>query len=332
MSVNVLSRTGAVEKGQWCDLVTSAIDYIFPLNNVRANILVRVTAYSKSGLVTPTVNVTLLNASNVVVKTFTTVDTDRGSTTNYSEIITDVPVTATQIRLNAGTPSYVYAELIDLSPYPPLTAVAYTTSQNIIVAETSSFALIGGGGVGRGWQSSSGPGGGGGSGRLVYGTVNAGTWPLVIGAGGIQSGNSNPSGGASTFAGSTANGGDAAPGGGGGAGGSGGGWSTQTNGVAGGAGGFNGNSGPGGGGAGSGVTANWFGVANSGGVPAGTSGAGGGGIYAGGAGGGGNFSDGLNANGFGGGGGGGGYQGGTGTTSRKGGNGGNGVLYILTQS
>ena len=331
MSVNVLSRTGAVEKGQWCDLVTSAIDYIFPLNNVRANVLIRVTAYSKSGLVTPTVGVVLLDATNTVVKTTSTVDTDRGSATNYSEIITDVPVTATQIRLNANTPSYVYAELIDLSPYPPLTAVTYTTSQTVIVGQTSSFAIIGGGGVGRGWQSSSGPGGGGGSGRLAYGTVNAGSWPLVIGAGGIQSGNSNPGGGATTFAGSTANGGDAA-GGGGGAGGSGGGWSTQTANAVGGAGGFNGNSGPSGGGTGSGVVANWFGVANSGGVPSNSPGAGGGGIYAGGAGGGGSFADGQNANGFGGGGGGGGYQGGTGTTSRKGGNGGNGVLYVLTQS
>jgi hypothetical protein len=300
MSVNVFSRSGVVEKGEWYDIASTALDYIFPLTNVRARLLIKVAVYAKSGLVTPIGNCTILSSNNTVLANFTTVDTDRGSTTNYSEFVTELPNNAARIRISANTPSYAYIEPIDLSPYPPLTPIFYGTTGSITVNTTSTAVLLGGGGGPGGYNIGSGGRFGAGSGFLATGTVNAGTYTLTIGAGGGRSSSGVTAGGSTNFAGITASGGSG----------------NTTGGSAGGnAGSGSGNNGGvnGGGSGGSGVPAQFFtpgAVARGGSRDGNPSVAGeGGGLYGGGGGGAstnGADANGLDANGRGGGGGGGG--------------------------
>lgn len=281
MAISVFSSKSVFDKGEWHDIVSPEISYIFPLVNLPTRAFVNVRAYSKTGNNTIIVNGSFLNDSNVVLSTFQTVDTDTGSSANFSEFLAPVPSGATKISFGAGLPCFVFAQPIQLSPFPPLTPIKYTTSQSISVSNTSNFTVLGGGGGGGNYIA-----GGGGSGYIASGTVNAGTSTLTIGSGGNAGGN----GGASSFAGTNASGGISPAGSqAGGAGGSGGG--AGSNSGNGGTGGFNGNSGTGGNqpnGAGSGVAANMF-TSSVGGQPgttvAGEGGGKGGGVYAGGGGG-----------------------------------------------
>jgi hypothetical protein len=317
MSINVYKRAGIAEKAEWYDLASPDVIYIFPIANLPSRALAEVRIYSKNGTSTLIATGAFLNDSNTVLSSFTTFDTDTGSSSGYSEAIIPVPSGATRIRLGvAGGTAFAYVRPLDLSPFPPLTPIRYITSQSITVNNTSSFALLGGGAGGQGGGNH---GGGGGSGYLLNGNVSPGTYTLTIGA----AGNDRANGGGSSFAGSNASGGaisNSEPRA-GGAGGSGGGGSTFNG--QGGAGGFNGNAGQSGGfagGSGSGVTANLFVPALAGGAggttTSGNSAGMGGGTYAGGGGGGssnlGQVGRSANGSGGGGGGGSGGAAGGSG--------------------
>jgi hypothetical protein len=278
------------------------------------------TFFSSESAQTPITTVTF---SDLALPTPTTVvhtslDYDSGATSNVSELIVAIPSAAKYILFSpqASYTVYVKAEYTKVSYNPGIAPTRYTASQTVVVTRPSFAVLLGGGGSG--WGGSNGFGSGGGSGYITTGSVAAGSYPLVIGAGGPATQNSpNSHGGSTTFAGLTALGGRgpsaAANAGAGGAGGSGGGGGAN-GGPAGGAGGFNGNSGAAsqaGGGAGSGVVAPVFQAATSGGGGGGLGGGAGGGVYAGGGGGGGAGGNnngfvggGGSANGFGGGGGG----------------------------
>jgi hypothetical protein len=211
----------------------------------------------------------------------------------------------------------------------------YTTSQTITFSGPREYILVGGGGGGG--QGFGGGGGGGGSGYIVINSVPAGTYTLVVGAGGAAM----AAGGSSTFNSMTAAGGSQgqtyAQGQLGGAGGSGGGGGSGNN--SNGTGGANGSDGtyPSGnpGAAGSGVAFPYYAEPGNGGGAGGYAGGnggggGGGGIYGGGGGG----NSGAGAGGGGGGGGGltSGNGGGQGNGGSAGGAGGAGGLIILEGS
>jgi len=326
LSIDVFKNSGITDKGEWYDIAAAEITYLFPIANLTNRSIANIRVYRKTGLSTLTLTGNFLNSANSILSTFTTVDTDTGSTANYSEIIAPVPAGATRMRLTASAPAYVFVQPSQLAPFGPLNATIFTTSQSITVDSTVSFALLGGGGSGGSrTDNSSHRGGGGGSGYLTSGTVNAGTYTLTIGTG--APGSTSPTtGGTSSFSTFNALGGSpGAPGsfngagGTGGAGGSGGGQGANIN-VANsaGSGGINGNNGnPGG--AGSGTPAVLF---TSG--PGGSGGTGGG-AYAGGSGATNGGAGGGSANGAGGGGAGSASSG----APAAGGAGGAGALWIL---
>lgn len=184
-------------------------------------------------------------------------------------------------------------------PHIPLTFTKYSTSQSITLTGTRKFLIIGAGGAGGGTNSAGG-GGGGGSGYITTGQVSAGTYSLVVGAGGTPVSNNNgTAGGSTTFHTATAAGGSGgfgrAQGGHGGAGGSGGAGGREgsnSSSIAGGTNGGNGTSSPNSnGGVGSGVVLaspwlppsvaqGFYGGGNSGNKnPGGDIGAGGGGVH-----------------------------------------------------
>jgi hypothetical protein len=341
MAINVYKRQGIQDKGEWYDLASTSISYVFPVLNLVDRALVHVKAYSKTGTNTPIITGSFSNeAGSPVGSPFTTVDTDTGSTANFSELIVAVPAGATRINLQASIACFAFVQPSQLAPFAPLNPTLFTTSQSITVGDTSPFTLIGGGaGGGGGGTSSYWYSGGGGSGYLTFGSVNAGTYTLTIGTGGAGGNVGGGAGGTSSFStfnalggnpGATASGnGTGATGGSGGSGGGGG--ANSNTGVAG-NGGTNGGNGNGGtgssGGAGSGVAALRF-TAGAGGN--GDQGYGnGGGIYAGGGGGSirsGGTTAGQPANGVGGGGGSSRSNSSGGVT--VGGAGGSGALWII---
>ena len=278
-----------------------------------------VRAYKTGQNGTPTAAVNFLNSSNDSVTLGALSDWDTGNSRNYSELICRVTGSFRGFIISLNTESWISVEFNqEYSASTPLVVTSYTTSQEVTIGSTALFALLGGGGGGGNVPASFGSGGGG-SGYLNQGSISAGTYSLVIGAGGPPESN----GGASTFNGLTApggflgadhSGGTSAAGGAGGSGGCGGADYGNPGEQLGGFGGGNGNSYTGPGGTGSGVVpGSWFGAA--------TSGAGyGGGIYGGGGGGGYNVA----------GSGGGGAVAGTANSGKTGGSGGQGGLFILT--
>lgn len=276
MAIDIFKNSGITDKGEWYDIAAPEIFYFFRIGNISARQIAIIRCYVKTGLSTLTITGSFVNDVNDILGTFTTLDNDTGSTVNYSEVITAVPTGTTKVRLSSTSPAFVFIQPIQTSPFAPLTAQVYQTSQSITLANSASVALLGGGGSGGSAVNSSRNPGGGGSGFLTHGTINAGTYTLTVGAGGPVVGgeSAGASGGATTF--STFN---AAGGGGGGfasgaSGGSGGGFQGD--------GGWGGNSGAGG--TGSGVTPNLFTVTSANRGIAGPV-AGAGGLYGGGAGG-----------------------------------------------
>lgn len=257
---------------------------------------------------------------------FGTQDTDSGNTYGvYSEMILNVTnQVGWQVQSNVADTIMVIQKLSFTEAADFFSVVqTVTTSGTISLAQSASCILLGGGGGGAGGVSYPTGGGGGGAGYQANFSLAAGTYTLVLGAGGA----SNSPGGQSSIGGFTANGGNNGGGFGGGAGGSGGG-SGGRGGGNGGGGGANGGNGAnnsdnnGGPGSGSGV-----GLTGKMGLTAGGGGGGGyyggaGGLYGGGGGAqaGVGGSAGAGAYAAGGGGGGGGQAGGTG---------GPGVFYYL---
>jgi hypothetical protein len=343
MAINVYKRQGIQDKGEWYDLASNAISYVFPVLNLVDRALVHVKAYSKTATNTPIITGSFSDESgNPVGSPFTTVDTDTGSTANFSELIVAVPVGATRINLQTTIACFAFVQPSQLAPFAPLNPTLFTTSQSITVGDTSPFTLLGGGAGGGGAGNASYfHAGGGGSGYLTFGSVNAGTYTLTIGVGGAGGSGGGGAGGTSSFSTFNALGGN--PGGvgssngngstGGSGGSGGGGGANQSPSKATGNGGTNGAAGNTGnnanpGGAGSGVAALRF-TAGDGGLGADSNRPGlGGGIYAGG--GGGNLDSpstaGGAANGFGGGGG---SAKSNSQSARTGGAGGSGALWII---
>jgi hypothetical protein len=258
---------------------------------------------------------------------FGTQDTDSGNTYGvYSEMILNVTnQVGWQVQSNVADTLMVIQKL-SFSEAASFFSIlqTVTTSQTVTLTQSAACALIGGGGGGAGgniWPSS---GGGAGSGFLNKFNIAAGTYALVIGAGGTggPAGGSGATGGTSSFGTFTALGGNGAGGFGGASGGSGGGSGTRGGTGSPGGGGTNGGSGGnnstanGAAGSGSGVTLTGYL-----GLTAGASQ----GLYGGGNGGTQGSGNSGNATGPGGGGGGGAANG----AGSVGGNGADGVFYFL---
>jgi hypothetical protein len=297
----------------WYDLPIASEVYAYNIIGLGNKDLAVVKAYSKLGTTTPIISGTFINAGGSFIGTFTTVDTDTGSTANYSEVQVAVPSGTVKISMTTNSAAFASIEYLKLSLAPTLTPAKYTTSGNIAVPNGATVTLLGGGGGGGGWGGgNTWKFGGGGSGYLTNGSVTAGVYALTIGAPGAGSGGgTGGTGGTTTFSTFSASGGTGGGNGFGGGGGSNGG-SPGSNG------GFNGTPG-------SGVVPTLF---TSVAADAGIAGqyATGGGVYGGGGGGTGNSAGSAgSANGSGGGGGGGNasYGGGSG------GNGAAGALYVL---
>jgi len=297
----------------WYDLPIGNEVYAYNIIGLGNKDLAVVKAYSKSGTTTPIISGTFVNAEGSFIGTFTTVDTDTGSSANYSETQAAVPAGTVRITMTSNLPAFTSIEYLKLSVAPTLTPTKYTTSGNIAVPNGATVTLLGGGGGGGGFGGGNNwVYGGGGSGYITTGTVPPGVYSLTVGAAGSGSGGgSGGTGGTTTFSTFSAAGGSGGNLGGGGAGGSRGGGNGQN-------GGFNGTPG-------SGVVPTLFiSVA----ADAGIAGqfATGGGVYGGGGGGSGsNPGSGGNARGAGGGGGGGNAQ----YTGGGGGSGAAGALYVL---
>jgi len=271
---------------------------------------------AKDGVSTPTTRVYFLNSSFVTISnpTFT-------GRNGYLK----APAQTRYIGISISHTAFCAISFGGVEYNPGITATKFTSSQTITLNSSYSFLLMGGGGSGGGSPPSNGGlGTGGGSGRITTGTINAGTYSLVIGAGATGATNSNGStGGTSTFSTFSATGGA--------------GGTNQANGGAGGSGG-GGNNNPGGangangggtsGGAGSGVALSLSIIPGGGGNVTGGPGNGGG-LYAGGAGSQTPYAAGGGGNANGSGGGGGGASSGNSTASRVGGSGGSGALYLL---
>jgi hypothetical protein len=300
------STLGSQRASFWAVVSLTDKSYFLERSHLNGGEFVHIKAFKNDNR-PPAISVALLKADKSIIQaqpTYGLVSTASG----FSELTLKITPDTAFISLNSGyAPVSVFVQAFNYVLEPTLNPVKYSNSQTITLDSPHTAVLMGGGGGGGvvvGGRSN-----GGGSGYITTGTVNAGTYSLVIGGGG-GSGNS---GGSTTFASLTAAGGVVGAVGGGGQGGSGGGGPQS-------AGGFNGNSGINGA-AGSGVAPYLFIGANaalhSGGVGQG------GGIYGGGAG---SDQDGAaSANGTGG--------GGAGTYStnvaRSGGGGFAGALYLL---
>ena len=312
----------------WYDSQLADQTSIYSIIGLGNKDLASIKVYSKTGLLTAVATGSFLSGAGAVLSGFTTVDTDTGSTVNYSEIQAVIPAGTARISFSTNIPAFVSVEYLKLSIAPTINPTRYSTSGSITVNNSFSFALLGGGGSGGSrTDNSSHRGGGGGSGFLTTGTLAAGTYSFVPAAGAPAS--TTPSTGGtsnfSTFSAAGGNGGQPGSfngaGGAGGNGGSGGGGGANVNSTSSfGIGGFNGNGGTGGttpNGTGSGVSTGLFTSVAPSGVGSG------GGAYAGGSGAG--NAGGGSANGFGGGGGGAASSGAPGA----GGAGGAGALWIL---
>lgn len=202
----------AVEQEVWYLISTTGTDLMLPASLNSG--LYRLRAYATALNSTPTVSYKLYDSADALVSTTNSVDTDSGSSVNYSEAIVSVPGAGHSMLINTNTAGYITIQKVMTNgAVGVLSLTTYTTSQSITITGTAKCALFGaGGGAPQG-------GGGAGSGYLTKFTLGAGTYSLVVGAGGSPGSN----GGQSTFAGYTANGGLAPSGANGGAGGSGGG-------------------------------------------------------------------------------------------------------------
>jgi hypothetical protein len=272
----------------------AATDYTLAASSLFGAGIYRIRAYSANATSYATLPVlTFQQVDSALVNvgsSFTTTDADSGNTYGYGELMLTVSNQAGwRVRSSiADTIMLVqrlaFAEAAAVFVDTSVTAV--TASQSLALTSPVSCVLFGGGGGGA--NNSGGPpgGGGGGSGFQTRFSLAAGTYSLVIGAGGAAV----SAGGTSSIGGFTALGGNPGGGFGGGSGGSGGG-SGDRSGTGAGAGGANGaagnnnasnNGSPGGG---SGVTITGFMglTAGAGGAP-GSSGSAGG-FYGGGGGG-----------------------------------------------
>jgi hypothetical protein len=185
-----------------------------------------VTAEQKNQSATPVNDaLTFFDESESTIYETTLVGLNSNNTLEPAERFFFLPTAASRIQIGS-TLQNIYFSLekitTELETSETFTLTYYTTSQDVTLDGTEvGFILLGAGGGSfpQGWGGANGSGGGGSGYAVVNLEPVAGTYPLVIGAGGISS-----NGGASTFAGLTANGGVAGvQGGQGGSGGSGGG-------------------------------------------------------------------------------------------------------------
>lgn len=144
-----------------------------------------------------------------------TVDNDDSNSLNYTESIVNVPTATVRIGIKSSAAGRLSIENLGTQAVGQvITTTTVSTSQTVTLATAANCVLIGGGGGG---ASSYGIGrAGGGSGYIQKFDVPAGSYALVVGAGGGGNSNGSPS----TFAGFTANGGFAGSGTAGGNGGS----------------------------------------------------------------------------------------------------------------
>ena len=111
MAINVLKLQNIQDKGEWYDIASTAISYIFPVRNLVDRSIIQVRGYSKTGTATPVITGSFSNSSGTQVgSTFTTQDPDTGSTANFSEIVVAVPTGAARITLSSNISAFVYVQ------------------------------------------------------------------------------------------------------------------------------------------------------------------------------------------------------------------------------
>lgn len=255
-----VASSGAIAP-EWLPVTTPSTWY--SINKVWPAGVYRVRAYAAGLDSTATVNVNFADSNGTILANATSVDIDDSQNRNFSERLFNVPSAAAQIAVNMSIAGYVSIENLGVQAAgSPIVITNYSTSQTLTFTGRVACALLGGGGGGGSGQA----GGGGGSGYIQKFYLNAGSYPLVVGAGG----GSNTAGSPSTISTYTANGGNpgvagggyggAAQGGAGGSGGSGT-WNTPGN-----YGGSNGSTPSPNGGAGSGVVLPWWATPGAGGL------------------------------------------------------------------
>lgn len=215
------------------------------------------TAIVKSQTASPVVDniiISFYNSSNQEITAQTLVESDTGSTIDSFTKTFLLVEEASYLKIVSPNQD-IFFSIQQLSEgyesQESVTLNYYTTSQDVTTSSNDIGWILlgaGGGSYQQGWGGANGSGGGGSGYAVVELSPTDGTYPLVVGTGAAAS-----DGGASTFAGFTANGGTVgAQGGNGGPGGSGGGRGAGTGSY----GGANGESGGGdaNGGAGSGLS------------------------------------------------------------------------------
>ncbi|NBU23973.1 MAG: hypothetical protein EBS38_08775 [Actinobacteria bacterium] len=156
----------------------------------------RVRAYRFNGTVTPVGAIQFYDSAGLAgLSSQNLNETDTGNTLDFSEVIVQLTAAVGLVRINLNAAAIIeFVEFPDTSatvaPAGPSTATSITTTGNFTIA--ASRVLVVGGGGGGGGKSDGGPsitnGGGGGSGYLATGTLSAGTYSAVIGAGGSGGG------------------------------------------------------------------------------------------------------------------------------------------------
>lgn len=165
------------------------------------------TVYGGNFSTSPTVTFTGTNSVAITATTVTRVSSTQLTVTRPASLT--ATYTPYQVAVFNGSIPPAQGSIHVKQDPKTLSLVFYTTSQSITVTGSTQFLMSGGGGGGAGGFFTTNGWNGGGSGYITSGTVSAGTYSLVVGAGGlgVPYGQTTSSGGATTFAGYTANGG-----------------------------------------------------------------------------------------------------------------------------
>ena len=309
-----LSSSSPLKVASFWVTLSATNPYYVAKADLAGGTVISVKSFKNNGGAAATVSVGVLNPNRSVVSGVPSYSINNDAL-GTSERIVEFSSSAGFLSLNSPyAPVHVLVEAFNFITEPDLNVTRYVNAQSITINAPHTAVLLGGGGGGGLAAAGGSSTGGAGSGYLATGTINAGTYSLVLGAG-AAGGANGTRGGTSTFSNLTALGGFSANLYGSGAGGSGGG------GLNSGLGGVNGNSGTVNGGAGSGVAGIFFLT------PTAAAPYTGGGTYGGGGGAGGGVS--VNGGGaYGYGGGGGGCTTISANTNRSGGSGAAGALYL----
>lgn len=208
--------------------------------------LYRVTATKKEQTASPLtgdIRVIFKNSGGTEIADLILLETDSGNTLERFELTFFLDESASSMEVYSPNQDIYFSieRLADqYQTSETFVLTYYDTAQNVTITEADSGWILigaGGGSYAQGWGGANGSGGGGSGYVVIENSPTPGTYALTVGAGAA-----NSNGGASTFAGQTANGGIVGgQGGAGGAGGSGGG----TGAAQGASGGINGNGGGG---------------------------------------------------------------------------------------